>query len=192
LAKRVNNHKRSYFDAWRRNAEKMTAVENAKEHGAQRLDLLKLKNKIDLLKRRLREDGYTDEEIDKIIADDNKKYKDGVERALCRLFTFGEGVQGSSKLYLMPWCIDKWRRFVKERKAFKYWLSYLENRNYPEKKNLRWAFERWAIVIQGHKAELRSWRYPWLQTYDYHNRKIAKDQKEVTETKQALINDLRG
>lgn len=192
LGKRLNTHYRSYFDAWRRNAEKGTAVDEATEYGGQRQELLKQKSRVKVLKEKLREEGYTGEEIDKIIADDNLHYKQQVERALCRLFTFGEGVQGHSKLHLLPWCIDKWRRYVKERKAFKYWLGYLESRTDPDRNNIRWAFERWAVMVQGHKGELKTWKYPWLQTYDYHNRKLAKEQKELTETKQALINDLRG
>ena len=131
----------------------------------------------------MREDGYVDEDIEKVIADDNKHYKEQIERSLNRLLLYGEGQDGHSKLYILPWCIDKWRRYVKERKAFKYWLSYLENYRDPEKRNQRWAFERWALMVQGHRGELKSWKYPWLQTYDYHNRKILKDKKETTETK---------
>lgn len=136
-------------------------------------------------------DGYTEEEIDKILKDDNIKFKETTERALCRLFTYGEGVQGQSKLYLLPWCIDKWRRYVKERKAFKYWLDYLENWNNVERSKTRKAFEKWANAIHGHKSTLRGWQYPWLQTNDYYNRRNTRDQTEHMEGKQDHIDDLK-
>ena len=82
LGKRLNTHYRSYFDAWRRNAEKGTAVDEATEYGGQRQELLKQKSRVKVLKEKLREEGYTGEEIDKIIADDNLHYKQQVERAL--------------------------------------------------------------------------------------------------------------
>ena len=90
-----------------------------------------------------------------IVTDDNKHYKEQVERSLNRLLLYGEAQDSNSKLYILPWCIDKWRRYVKERKAFKYWLSYLENYRDPEKRNKRWAFERWAVMVQGHRSELK-------------------------------------
>lgn len=62
-----------------------------------------------MLKEKLRDDGYVNEEIDKIIIDDNKNYKEQVERTLNRLLLFGEAQDGVSKLYVLPWCIDKWR-----------------------------------------------------------------------------------
>lgn len=39
LGKRLNTHFRSYFDVWRRNAEKETAVGETVEFGDQRIEL---------------------------------------------------------------------------------------------------------------------------------------------------------
>ena len=125
----------------------MKVVEENKELGYVRLALNQEKGRIKILKGMLLRDGYTEDEIEKILKHNNKRSKEITERALCRLFTYGEGVQGNSKLYLLPWCIDKWRKFVKERKAFKYWISYLENRSRPAIHDKRVAFEKWAVVV---------------------------------------------
>ena len=70
---------------------------------------------------------------------------------------YGEAQDRVSNLYVLPWCIDKWRKYVKERKTFKYWMSYLENFHDTDKRNKRWAFERWAVQVQGHKNKLKTW-----------------------------------
>ena len=98
-----------------------------------------------MLRGMLEKDGYTEEEVEKIVAMDNKRYRDLTERALCRLFTYGEGRAGQSNLFLLPWCIDKWRQYVKERKVFKYWISYLEQRR--NRNEMKEAFEAWATAI---------------------------------------------
>lgn len=74
----------------------------------------------------LEDEFYTPEEVKSIIDEDDANYKGITEKTLCRLYTFGEGKAKRSDLWLLPWCIDKWRHFVKERKAVKFWLRYLE------------------------------------------------------------------
>jgi hypothetical protein len=65
------------------------------------------------LKLLLVKDGFTDEEIKKIIGEDDKRYKNYMEKSLCRLYCHGE--KGRSALYLVPWCFDKIKQFKKER-----------------------------------------------------------------------------
>jgi hypothetical protein len=104
-------------------------VEDCNDHGPTRIQTNYLKRDILNMKLLLTDDEfYTPEEVKGIIDEDNANYKGQTEKTLCRLYTFGEGNANKSDLFLLPWCIDKWRLFVKERKAFKFWLRFMEKK----------------------------------------------------------------
>ena len=73
-------------------------------------------------------DFWTPEEVKEVVQNDNTAYKSVSEKTLCRLYTFGEGLEKKSNLWMLPKCIDKWRKFVKERKALKFWFRYFEKK----------------------------------------------------------------
>ena len=104
------------------------------------------------LKLLLSQDGYTQEQIDKILEDEEKKYKHLVEKSLCRLYCFGE--KGKSPLYLVPWCFDKIKQFRKERQVFEYWISAMENRHNTFKNDKMMAFVRWRDFKMKRNREL--------------------------------------
>ena len=89
------------------------------------------------------EDGFRPSEINQIIAQDNQRYKQITEKMLCRLHTYGESKHRGSDLYLMPWCLDKWRRYIKERKAMGYHLYRTGQIAKMEEKKLKEYFYRW-------------------------------------------------
>ena len=39
---------------------------------------------------------------------------------------YGDGRNGVNDNWLKPWCLDKWRKFVKEKKVFHYHLDNVE------------------------------------------------------------------
>ena len=104
----------------------METAAQADEFGSTREELKKAKWLNKNLKSMLLEDGYRKPEINAIITTDNANYKALTEKMLCRLHCFGETKHRGSDLYLLPWCLDKWRRYLKERRLMKLYIDRLE------------------------------------------------------------------
>jgi hypothetical protein len=101
---------RQLFEKWKQNSEKNRVVEECNEHGPIRIQTNALKRDIMNMKYKLLDvEFYTDEEYKEIIDNDNLNYKQTAEKTLCRLYTYNEGQARKSDLWLLPWCIDKWR-----------------------------------------------------------------------------------
>ena len=83
------NRFRKYFNTYRKHAQLKEVVVFCNELGPVRLE----KNKIDRDKKNLTyhlvEDGYTLLEVNKIIDDNNNKFKALTEKSLCRLYCYG-------------------------------------------------------------------------------------------------------
>ena len=124
--------------------------------------------------------------------DNNALYLETIEKSMCRLFVYGDGKKGQTDLILLPWCIDKWRKFVRERKAFKYWIIFFEHREQPVKWQKKCAFFQWAAAVHGRKKDLSHWQFPWLKTEDYYNRRFIKNKIDTIHDTQNKINDLRN
>ena len=136
----------------------------------------------------LKEEGYTSEEIKKIIQRNDDRYKTLTERALCRLFCQGSGDNAVS---LLPWCFDKIRQFVKERKVYGYWISYLELRNNPDKASLKSAFAKWQLASGERSDKLSKLKFRELGKFDKANVEIITEQAEEMQGKHAIIDDIK-
>ena len=87
----------------------------------------------------LKKDGLTSSEIEKIQEESNKKYKTLVEKSLCRMLC----KQGDD-LYLLPSCLDKWKRYTQIRKLWRRYLDLAESRwsGNTNKADKLWAFRK--------------------------------------------------
>lgn len=92
----------------------------------------------------LNEDGYLPKEVEKLVEDDDEHYRGQCEKTMCRWYVYGEAKERKSDLWVLPWCLDKWKQFVKERKVYGHYLDYLEKRNNPSLLRKRLAFEAWT------------------------------------------------
>jgi hypothetical protein len=54
----------------------------------------------------------TDNEIDAILQENENKYKNAIDKSLCRLFLFGEGNRGENDEWLKPYCLNIWKALV--------------------------------------------------------------------------------
>jgi len=73
-------------------------------------------------------------------------------------------------MYLLPYCLDKWRKFVKERRVFRFWMKQIEARTGNQDKDLKFAFEKWATTIFGRRAMLASMQFGDLKYLEVNNR----------------------
>ena len=62
-----------------------------------------------------------------------------------------DGIKKRNQNYLLPWCIDKWKQFLKEKKLYRYWLTFVEKKRGTFKLNLKNSFERWKFDIDSKK-----------------------------------------
>ena len=73
-------------------------------------------------------DGYYPKQITDILQLNEQKYLVETEKSLCRLFACADGRAGENDTYLLPWCLDKWKQYIRERRVYRYWLKWLERR----------------------------------------------------------------
>ena len=85
----------------------------------------------------MKDEGYTDKEIKESIAQGKKDLDNLMLRTVRRLQHFNKD------LYCRPKYFDRWRMWVYYRKAFRYWLNFVNTRSEFVKGDLRMAFNRW-------------------------------------------------
>lgn len=94
---------------------------------------------------------------------------------MCRLFTYGDakragaagalsGASPAASAFLLPWCLDKWRKFVKERKVMRYWLKWAERRCNRPSASVKIAFDTWASEVAGRQR--KAWATPYHHLKD--------------------------
>jgi hypothetical protein len=62
---------------------------------------------------------------------------------------------GSPDLKIIPGCFDRWRLWVKYRKAMGFWLKYCNNFVSPRRQALANAFNTWRKVENDCKSQLK-------------------------------------
>jgi hypothetical protein len=128
------------------------------------------KNRIDRDKKNLIyhlvDDGYTLEECNKIVDNNNERFKNLTEKSLCRLYCAGSE---ENPVKLLPWCFDKLLQFKKERQSYGYWFNLLELRSNMHKTDLMFAFEKWRMVRGNRCKALEIKKYNFLMEVDKLN-----------------------
>lgn len=102
----------------------------------------------------LDKDGYTEKEIRELLVDDDKNYADQVEMMISRNICYGDSRSMRKSNYLLPWCLDKWRKYVKERRVMRYWILWVERRYRKRSCSLKLAFDTWSAEIFIRKKQL--------------------------------------
>lgn len=103
---------RKYFTRYKDNAQMLEVVAYCNELGPVRQETNRiLRDKKNLIYH-LINDGYTIEECNKIVDDNNERFKSLTEKSLCRLYCAG---QEENHMKLLPYCFDKLLQFKKER-----------------------------------------------------------------------------
>lgn len=145
LKRVVNNRwahrRRKYFLRWKKESERLTLANFINDFGQTRKEWFQRVKEIKNYKDLLLQDGFTDKEIADIIAKDDQKYLNIVERALCRLYLQNQKSKAIG-MNLVPFCFDKLRKFQKERKVYRYYIKKM-NHIIERKANLREGFVRW-------------------------------------------------
>lgn len=166
----------------------MEVAATCDEAGAIRQEKNKHDQEIMNLSAMLREEGYTQDEINKIIQKNDERYKNLTERALCRLFCQGSG---DNAVALLPWCFDKIKQFAKERKVYKYWIGYLEVLHNPDKASLKSAFAKWQLASGQRTDKLSKIKLRDLGKMDKANNEIITEQAIQMQEKHAIIDDIK-
>ena len=87
----------------------------------------------------MKEDGLTNNEIARVHKESEQKYKDGVEKSLCRILC-----KQSEGLELLPTCLEQWKKYAKIRKIWRRVLKDVEIKatKGEEMSAKLWAFRR--------------------------------------------------
>lgn len=56
--------------------------------------------------------------------------------------------------FVIPWCFDRWKEWIKMRKQFKYYLNFLNKRCSFKHSDLSWAFNKWKTYEEKKKKNL--------------------------------------
>lgn len=132
-------HLRSYFDTWRFKCHQRGTAQNVDEEGPvveETLDQrVKLANYIHFLK----DQGYTDLEINQIKKWADDRQRELLQRSVARLRHYTV----EDDLYLKPKMFDRWRLYVKLRKHIRQVLNNICAKLHPKHADLSVAFNRW-------------------------------------------------
>lgn len=141
----VTRNLRQSFLRWTKQTRLLAVVQDLNESGPVRYEERNISADVENLKRMLLENKVcTKDELKKLLSRDNRRYRKVVEKTLCRMLVHGDAVQGENVEWIKPWCLDKWKQLVKERKSYRFWLNHmntlLESRKTATQKQ---AFDRW-------------------------------------------------
>lgn len=150
---------------WKDQTEKLRVVEDVDEHGYVRIQEKRITRDVINMKALLiDEERYMPEEVKTIIKDDDKKFKDETERVLCRLYTYSISQTQKSENWLLIWCIDKLKQNVRDKRAYRFWMKYLEFKAEPL--NVKKAFDQLIINKNSRKDSLAHLKYKYLVKLD--------------------------
>lgn len=183
---------RKAFFRWAHAHHEEEAVDEANDHGRARLALIQAEKDRRNLREMLEDDGYTEKEIRQLHLDDDAKYAEQVEVMLSRNICYGDGRVKRTSMYLLPWCLDKWRKYVKERKLMRYWILWVERRYRKRSCSLKLAFDTWSAEIFLRKEQLA--RVPLRALKDawrINQKTIGEATKRISEN-QFSINHMKA
>jgi hypothetical protein len=101
------------------------------------------------LKQFSERDGIPKDKVSTLLQTNQRQSIRLIEKSVCRLFCYKD-----QELYLMPLCLDRWKQWVQHRKAFRYWLDYLNKRVDPQLCDIFSAFRKWKMLDSERKKAL--------------------------------------
>ena len=111
MNKAINKIWREVFDKWKKNADMLEVVRFNNEEGPVRMEVAKINQDVTNLRLMLKDKMIypTDAELDAILGKNEERYKNLVDKSVCRLFLFGEGMRGENNEWLKPYCLNLWK-----------------------------------------------------------------------------------
>lgn len=159
-----------------------------------RLEVEKLFQEVQNLKQLLKDKRiYTEEELKEMLQQNEDKYENTIEKSVIRLMLFGDGKNKINDDWLKPWCFDKWRKFLKEKKVMHF---HLDNCNTilggdPNMSGLHTAFLKWRYKTRMIMINLEKLTTEELMDRTIKNQKILNEQANEMEHLQNIMHDLR-
>ena len=109
---------------WKMKAqENEVEMQNEYEDGPVSLECFALRQQNKNLEKLLLQDGSTPKQIEKLQENAENKFKSYVEQSLCRLLCKAE-----PDLQLLPFFLDRWKKFTKTRQIWKRILHQCNHR----------------------------------------------------------------
>ena len=120
LHRGIDRFYRDLFNRWKKNADLLEVIRFNNEEGPVRLEDYKKHAEIKALEAMIKDKMILDDKhIKEILAENEEKYKAAVTKTLGRFKLFSQGINGENNNWILPYCIDKWKLWVGERKCFK-------------------------------------------------------------------------
>ena len=139
----IGHKLRGYIKQWREETDRLEVLRFHLQEGPTAVEVHKTRQQLNALKSLCLIEGISPEKVHKIIARCDRVYSEGVMRVISRLLCYG-----SSDLRVIPGCFDRWRQWIKFRKAMGYWLKYCNNFVSPRRHALAIAFRSWKSIDQ--------------------------------------------
>jgi len=112
---------------------------------------------------------------------------------LCRLLLHGDGQNALNDEWIKPWCLDKWKQYVKERKVYRHWINHLNHVVAPRQiANQANAFERWKRSTAGMQDFLNRQTHEYLKDRSFKRTKELEHLANRLEKQQEGATDLRN
>ena len=96
----------------------------------------------------LKVEGYDEQDVALAFNKGSKKQNQLILKTISRLQHFNK------EMYYVPKFFDRWREFIQYKKAFRYWLQFVEKRSQLIKSDLHYVFDRWKRFHPNKKTEL--------------------------------------
>jgi len=104
---------RTYFERWKAEAGRREVVRFNEEEGKVRMECSELQKEVYNLKLKLKEEGIPLEQVNGMVEEESRRKKELLQKGIGRLLCFNDDK------YLLPWCFDRLRQYMRVRKQFK-------------------------------------------------------------------------
>jgi hypothetical protein len=105
----------------------------------------------------LKEEGFPDDQVKELVKGAIRQRREKIEKTLSRMLCYKNGKLNHHltplELYLLPWCIDQWRKWTRHRKLMRYWLNYVTIKT-SHKRPMIETFNKWKNLDQEQKEQL--------------------------------------
>lgn len=137
------------FNRWKEESERKSLIKFMSEEGPVAIQNHNLKKMIYNLKLKTILEGFAPKEVNELLVHNRRSSLQSLEKSICRLVSYKD-----AELYLLPKCLDQWKKYVQYRKLFRHWLNYLNNKADSKRSPLFWAFQRWKYGDLERRAQL--------------------------------------
>lgn len=149
----IGHKLRAFLSQWREETNRLEVLRYHLQEGPTAVEVHKYRQTLNALKTLCLEEGMSPQKVHKMIKRCDERYSEGIMRVISRMLC-----SGSKDLRIIPSCFDRWRLWIKYRKAMGYRLRFCNAFVSPRRHALFSAFRAWKTLDPSYKSQLSSLR----------------------------------